>query len=96
MARAVPSGSPLLAIVIPAETMESVQPINHPNLVRLVLDNAGTDATCDAIASMPMLARGSSQRNASTLPMLWNWNAAVALIGKGARHFWLLCADTRY
>jgi glycosyltransferase involved in cell wall biosynthesis len=96
------SDAPLVAIVTPVfngaaflrETMDSVQAISHPNLVHIVLDNASTDATPDIIrayanARVPVLAA----RNTSTLSMLANWNAAVALIPETAQYFWLLCAD---
>ena len=96
------SRDPLVAIVTPvnngaaflAETMESVQSIAYPKLVHVVLDNASMDATPDIIAQyrnrrVPVL----TARNPTTLPMVANWSAAVALVPKDARYFWLLCAD---
>lgn len=94
--------SALVAIVTPvyngaaylAETMENVQCLDYPNLVHVVLDNASTDATPRIIRryvdrKVPVFAN----RNPETLPMEANWSAAIKLIPKEAKYFWLLCAD---
>lgn len=97
-----PSTFPLVAVATPvyngerflADTMACVQSQDYPNLVHVVLDNASTDATSDIIAQfsngrVPVLA----SRNATTIPMVANFNAAVRLVPKGATYFRLLCAD---
>lgn len=95
-------GAPLVAIVTPvfngaeflAEAMDSVQAQTHPNLVHVVLDNASTDAT-PAIIDRYRDRRVPVQttRNAQTLPMGDNWNAALTHIPPEASHFRVLCAD---
>jgi glycosyltransferase involved in cell wall biosynthesis len=93
---------PLVAVVTPVlngeefltETMESVQALEYPNLVHVILDNASTDDTPAIIERyrarrVPLL----TARNARTIPMSANWNAAVALVPSEARYFRILCAD---
>lgn len=93
---------PLVAIVTPvydgeeylAETMECVQALTYPNLIHVVLDNASTDATPKIIRNyengrVPLL----TSRNATTIPMVANFNAAVRMIPQEASYFRLLCAD---
>jgi glycosyltransferase involved in cell wall biosynthesis len=93
---------PLAAIVTPvhngeaylAETMDSVQAQDYPNLIHIVLDNASTDATPSILerytaAKVPV----SIFRNATLLPLAKNWNAAVALIPGDVKYFRILCAD---
>jgi cellulose synthase/poly-beta-1,6-N-acetylglucosamine synthase-like glycosyltransferase len=80
---------PLVAVVTPVlngeefltETMESVQALEYPNLVHVILDNASTDDTPAIIERyrarrVPLL----TARNARTISMSANWNAAVALV----------------
>lgn len=94
--------APLVAIFTPvlngeaylAETLESVQSLDYPNLIHVVLDNASTDATPAIIARfhgrrVPLLVR----RNETTVPMASNWNAALALVPREAKYFRILCAD---
>lgn len=94
--------APLVAIVTPvyngaaflAETMESVQKLDYPNLIHIVRDNASTDATPEIIARyqgrrVPLI----SARNSKTVPMARNWNAAVAMVPQGAMFFRILSAD---
>lgn len=96
------SSTPLVAIVTPvyngekylAETMECVQSLDYANLIHIVLDNASTDASPEIIsryrgARVPIVAR----RNDVTLPLISNFNAAVALVPQEAAYFRLLCAD---
>jgi glycosyltransferase involved in cell wall biosynthesis len=76
------------------QTLACVQAQTYPNLVHVVLDNASTDATPDAIAGVaggrvPILTR----RNPSLLPQIPNWNAATAMVPAGARYVKLLPAD---
>jgi glycosyltransferase involved in cell wall biosynthesis len=94
--------APLAAIVTPvyngeaylAETMDAVQAQDYGNLIHIVLDNASTDST-------PLvLARYASAkipvkifRNATLLPVIKNWNAALAHIPPAAKYFRILCAD---
>jgi glycosyltransferase involved in cell wall biosynthesis len=93
---------PLVAIVTPvfngerflAETMECVQSLDYPRLVHVILDNASTDATPEIIkrysnCRVPILA----SRNPVTIPMVANFNAAVAMVPEEASYFRLLCAD---
>jgi glycosyltransferase involved in cell wall biosynthesis len=93
---------PLVAVVTPvlngeeflSETMDSVQALNYPNLVHVILDNASTDATATIIdryrkRRVPLL----TARNVRTIPMIANWNAALALVPSEARYFRILCAD---
>jgi len=96
------SSPPLVAIVTPvyngekylAETMECVQALTYPNLIHVILDNASTDATPEIIKTysygrVPLL----TARNAATIPMVANFNAAVQMIPREATYFRLLCAD---
>jgi glycosyltransferase involved in cell wall biosynthesis len=76
------------------QTLACVQAQTYPNLVHIVLDNASTDATPDAIAEVlggrvPILTR----RNPSLLPQVANWNAAATMVPAGARYVKLLPAD---
>jgi len=97
-----PETLPLVAIVTPVyngvayleETMEAVQAQDYPRLVHIVLDNASTDGTPEIIERyrnrrVPVHTR----RNARLLPLLQNWNAAVALVPVEARYFRTLAAD---
>lgn len=94
--------TPLVAIVTPvyngadylAEAMDSVQAQTYPKLVHVVLDNASTDATPEIlsryqVARVPVVVK----RNAQTLPIGPNWNAAVRLTPADAAYFRVLCAD---
>ena len=74
--------------------MASVQALEYPNLVHVVLDNASTDATPDIIRSfeghrVPLL----TARNSVAIGMAANWNAAVTMVPSAAAYFRLLCAD---
>lgn len=93
---------PLVAVVTPvlngakylAETMESVQSLDYPNLVHVVLDNASTDSTPEIIESyrdrrVPLITK----RGTRTVPMAANWNAAVRMTPPEAGYFRILCAD---
>jgi len=93
---------PLVAIATPvyngarflADTMECVQAQTYPNLVHCVLDNASIDATPEIIARfrggrVPLI----TARNATTLPHIENWNAALELVPSGASYFRVLAAD---
>lgn len=99
------SEAPLVAIVTPVyngvrfigEALESVQNLDYPNLVHIVLDNACTDGTDEIIKSymgrrVPIITK----RNPSTLPIIDNWNAAVAMVPPEAKYFHLLCADDTF
>jgi glycosyltransferase involved in cell wall biosynthesis len=99
------SRAPLVAIVTPvynggaflAEAMASVQALDYPNLVHVVLDNASTDETPDIIhsfrsAKVPVLA----SRNPSLVPLIQNWNRAVRMAPAEARYFHILCADDTF
>jgi len=94
--------SPLVAIVTPvfngakylAETIESVQALEYPRLVHVILDNASTDTTPDIIARyqharVPLL----TARRSSTCRMAVNWSQAVAMTPPEAKYFRILCAD---
>ena len=96
------SGPPLVAVVTPvydgspwlARTLASVQAQTYPNLVHVVLDNASTDDTPSVIATacggrVPIV----TQRNPSVLPLIDNWNAAIALTPAEAKYVKFLCAD---
>jgi len=94
--------TPLVAVVTPvyngarylAETMECVQAQTYPNLVHVVLDNASSDATPDIIRDYQGgRLQVAAHRNASVLPLVDNWNAAVALAPPEAGYFRLLAAD---
>ncbi|MBX9589757.1 MAG: glycosyltransferase family 2 protein [Hyphomonadaceae bacterium] len=93
---------PLVAVVTPvyngqpylARTLACVQAQTYANLVHVVLDNASTDDTPSAIAAtvggrVPII----TQCNASLLPQVENWNAAVAMTPPQARYVKLLPAD---
>ena len=97
-----PAVWPLVAIATPvynggrflAETMACVQAQTYPNLVHCVLDNASTDETAQIIEAfrggrVPLIVR----RNAETIPMADNWNAALGLVPEEARYFRILPAD---
>jgi glycosyltransferase involved in cell wall biosynthesis len=94
--------APLVAIVTPvyngaallAETMESVQSQTYLHLVHCVLDNGSDDDTSKIITSfkdrrVPLI----TARNAQTLPLLDNWNAALGLVPHDAAYFRVLSAD---
>lgn len=96
------AGAPLVVVVTPvyngaeflAEAMDSVQQQTYPNLAHIVLDNASTDATAEILARygsarVPVVVK----RNAETVSLGANWNAAVALVPTGAKYFRVLCAD---
>lgn len=98
------SAPPLVAVVTPvfngapylAEAMRSVQAQTWPNLVHVILDNASDDATPHIIdrhrtGRVPLI----SARNARTLPLAENWNAAMGLVPPEAAFVRLLCADDR-
>lgn len=100
-----PSTDPLVAVVTPvyngeeflAETMESVQAMDYPRLVHVVLDNASTDATPSILRDfanrrVPLVIA----RNPSTLWANKNWNASLAHIPEDARYFCMLSADDTY
>jgi len=77
-----------------SETMEAVQAQDYPNLVHIVLDNASTDGTPEILAryanaKVPVRVF----RNAETLPLARNWNAAVDHIPADVKYFRILCAD---
>jgi glycosyltransferase involved in cell wall biosynthesis len=60
----------------------------------VVLDNASTDGTADAIAQalggrVPILTR----QNPTLLPQTANWNTAYKMVPGDARYIKLLCAD---
>ncbi|MGC1303394.1 MAG: glycosyltransferase family 2 protein [Caulobacteraceae bacterium] len=93
---------PLVAIATPVfngaryleAALQSVQAQTYPNLVHVVVDNASTDATPDILRRyqglrVPLLV----VRNARTIPLGDNWNAAVHAIPDDAKYFQLLCAD---
>lgn len=96
------SGLPLVAVVTPvyngapflAKALACVQAQSYPNLVHVVLDNASTDETPDLIeaakgGSVPIITR----RNTELLPLIDNWNSAMAMVPAQARYVQLLCAD---
>jgi glycosyltransferase involved in cell wall biosynthesis len=96
------AAAPLVAVVTPvyngarflAETMDCVQAQSYPNLVHIVHDNASSDATPEIIARyadarVPVIVA----RNAQTMPLAANWNAAVARTPADAKYFRVLCAD---
>jgi glycosyltransferase involved in cell wall biosynthesis len=93
---------PLVAIATPvyngarflSETLESVQSQTYPNIVHCILDNASNDATPEIIdrfrnGRIPLI----TARNASTLPQVDNWNAALGLVPHDASYFRVLSAD---
>jgi glycosyltransferase involved in cell wall biosynthesis len=94
--------APLVAIATPvyngarflAETMECVQSQSYPNIVHCILDNGSNDATPEIIdrfrnRRVPLI----TARNASTLPQVDNWNAALGLVPHDASYFRILPAD---
>ena len=93
---------PLVAVVTPVHngspyferTVACVQAQTYPNLVHVVLDNASTDDTPRVISE----AQGGrvpihSRRNSAVLPLVDNWNAAIAMTPPGAAYVKFLCAD---
>lgn len=92
----------MVAIVTPvfngeeflAAAMESVQALDYPNLVHVVLDNASSDST-PAIMEQYRHRRVPlhTNRRATTIPMGANWNEAVGMVPPEARYFRILCAD---
>jgi len=97
-----PLSYPLVAVVTPlfnggeylAEAMDSVQELDYPNLVHVILDNASTDSTPQIVEQyrnrrVPLL----THRRAMTVPMAVNWNAAVDMVPSEARYFRVLCGD---
>ena len=102
MTRPDPSKLPTVAIVTPVynggkylrQTMECVQRQTYPNLVHVLLDNCSKDDSAQIIADyadrkVPVLAF----KNAETLPLAANWNAAFSHIPDGVTYAKLLCAD---
>lgn len=98
----IPAVWPLVAIATPvyngerflAETMACVQAQTYPNLVHCILDNASTDETASIIdrfrdGRVPLIVH----RNAETIPMTDNWNAALDLVPASALYFRILPAD---
>ena len=97
-----PAPDPLVVLVTPVyngaefleQTMECVQAQTYRNLVHYVLDNASTDATPAIIARFEGRGvRVISARNAATLPVIDNWNAALELIPPQTNYFRILSAD---
>lgn len=94
---------PLVAVVTPvldgepylAEALASVQAQTYRPLVHVVLDNASTDATADLISAVTMQGDVPviRHRMPATVPMVDNWNAAMALVPDDARYVHVLCAD---
>jgi glycosyltransferase involved in cell wall biosynthesis len=93
---------PLVAVVTPVRngspylerTIACVQAQTYPNVVHVLLDNASTDDTPAVIAKaqggrVPVLAR----RNPELLPLVENWNAAIAMTPREATYVKFLCAD---
>ncbi|MGH7040911.1 MAG: glycosyltransferase family A protein, partial [Acetobacteraceae bacterium] len=93
---------PLVAVVTPVfnseeylpEAMESVQALDYPNIVHIILDNASDDASPEIIdryrnRHVPLLTR----RRTTVVPMAANWNAAVDMVPPEARYFRVLCSD---
>jgi glycosyltransferase involved in cell wall biosynthesis len=93
---------PLVAVVTPVyngaaflnETMDCVQAQTYGNIVHVVLDNASTDETAAIIARyrdrrVPLVVG----RNAETIDVRDNWEAAVRSSPRAARYFLVLCAD---
>lgn len=97
--------APLVAIVTPVyngvryigEALESVQNLDYPNLVHVVLDNCCTDGT-DKVIQQYMNRRVPiiTKRNDSLFPIVKNWNTAVAMVPPEAKYFHLLCADDTF
>lgn len=94
--------APPIAVVTPvfngqgclAETTEGVPALNYPNLVRVVLNNASTEATPAIIAryrarQVPL----PTGRNETTRPMVANRSTAVAMVPPEPGYFRVLCAD---
>ncbi len=97
--------APLVAIVTPvyngvkyiAEALESVQNLDYPNLVHIVLDNACTDGSDEVIRSyMGRRVPIVTKRNPTVLPLAQNWSAAVAMVPPEAKYFHILCADDTF
>src|SRR3569833_2198905 len=94
------SQGPLVAIVTPvynggpflAEAMASVQALDYPNLVHVVLDNASTDDTPQIIrrfqsARVPVI----TARNPTLVPLIQNWNLAVRMTPPVVCFFFFFC-----
>ncbi|WP_086996212.1 glycosyltransferase family A protein [Rhizobium sullae] len=93
---------PLVAVVTPtynggrflAETMESVQQQDWPNLVHIVLDNNSSDNTEEIVSAylnkrIPVLCF----RNDKTLDQRENWTKAYRLVPRDAVYVRYLCDD---
>jgi glycosyltransferase involved in cell wall biosynthesis len=93
---------PLVAVVTPVyngmpyieRTLLCVQQQSYRNLVHVVLDNASTDGTADAIAAamngrVPIITK----RNTTLLRQFDNWNASIGLTPPGAKYVNFLAAD---
>lgn len=93
---------PLVAVVTPSyngmpyleSTLRSVQQQTYPNVVHVVLDNASTD---DSAAVISKYSGGRvpifSERNATLISQMDNWNKAMSLVPADARYVNVLCAD---
>jgi glycosyltransferase involved in cell wall biosynthesis len=93
---------PFVSVVTPvyngakylAACMESVLRQTYPNLEYVVLDNASTDDTPAIAARFAAAdARVRVVRNDATLPMIRNWNAALALIAPDSAYCKVVHAD---
>ena len=93
---------PLVAVVTPVyngaayldQTMDCVQAQSYGNVVHVVLDNASTDETPAIIERyrdrrVPLVVG----RNAETIDVRDNWEAAVRSSPREAKYFLVLCAD---
>lgn len=93
---------PLVSVLTPvyngagwlADCIESVRAQSHRRIEHVILDNASTDATrriAERFAAAD--ARIRIHANASTVPLVDNWNRAVELMSAEARYCWVLPAD---
>lgn len=94
--------SPLIAVLTPtynggrflAETMESVQQQDWPNLVHFVLDNCSSDNTAEIVDSyMNRRIPVSYFRNDTVLDQRQNWTKAYRLAPQDAVYVRYLCDD---
>lgn len=93
---------PLVSIVTPvyngerhlSQCIESVIAQTYDHWEYVVLDNASTDRTAEiALAYAEREPRIRYRRNAETLPIMDNWNAALAAISADSRYCKVVHAD---